>query len=96
MRTPDSTVTQSLHLMNSRQVDGRIRSDDGRAARLAASDMEPEQIVDEIYLAVYSRHPEPNELQYAVDLIESAQNRRVVVEDLMWAMINSPEFSIQN
>ncbi len=37
-RTSDSTVTQALHLMNSNELDRRIRSDQGRAARLAASD----------------------------------------------------------
>ena len=95
-RTPDSTVTQSLHLMNSPQLDGRIRSDKGRAARLATSKMSAEAIVDELYLAVYSRYPTSSEREYAVGIVQPAENRRAVLEDLMWAMINSPEFSIQN
>jgi hypothetical protein len=95
-RTPDATVTQSLHLMNSRELDGRIRSDDGRAARLASSDMAANEIVDEIYLAIFSRFPDDAERDYAAGLVDSADNRRTVIEDLMWAMINSPEFSIQN
>ncbi len=95
-RTPDATVTQALHLMNSRELDGRIRSDDSRAQRLAASKLAASEIVDELYLATYSRFPNDGEREYAVGLIESAENRRAVLEDLMWAMINSPEFSIQN
>ncbi len=95
-RTPDSTVTQALHLMNSRELDGRIRSDASRCARLAASQQSPEQIVEELYMAAFSRLPTDVERDYAVGLVESAENRRSVLEDLLWAMINSPEFSIQN
>ncbi|MGI9473118.1 MAG: DUF1549 and DUF1553 domain-containing protein [Rubripirellula sp.] len=95
-RTPDSTVTQALHLMNSRELDGRIRSDKSRAARLASSDMSSDAIVEELYLATYSRFPTDAEREYATKLLEAAENRRLVAEDLLWAMINSPEFSIQN
>ncbi|WP_372725322.1 DUF1553 domain-containing protein, partial [Novipirellula sp.] len=95
-RTPDSTVTQALHLMNSQQLDTRVRSDNGRAAELAASEKSPEQIVDELYLAIFTRYPTTDERDYAVELVTSAENRRSVIEDLMWAMLNSPEFSILN
>lgn len=95
-RMPESTVTQALHLMNSQQLDQRVRSDDGRAARLAASQMAPPQIVDELYLSTYTRYPSADERDYAVNLINAAADRRSAIEDLMWAMLNTPEFSILN
>ena len=95
-RTPDSTVTQALHLMNSRELDGRIRSDSSRAARLASSDAKEEQVVEELYLSTFSRLPSQQERDYAVGLLNDSENRRVVIEDLMWAMINAPEFSVRN
>ena len=96
-RVADSSVTQTLHLMNSRKLDGWVRRDEGRAARLAKSDQSPAQIVDELYLAVFSRRPTDAERTYAEDLISSAgDNRRSKIEDLMWAMMNSPEFTIQD
>jgi hypothetical protein len=95
-RTPDSTVTQSLHLMNSRELDGRVRNDSSRAARVAGSDMTSEQIVDELYLSTFSRFPSDVERGYVMGLLKDVKNRRAVVEDLMWAMVNSPEFSIRN
>ena len=56
-----------------------------------------EQVAEEIYLAAYSRFPTAEELAYASTLINSAgDQRRAAIEDLMWAVINSPEFSIQN
>jgi hypothetical protein len=83
--------------MNDRDIDSRIRSDKSRAATLAASDLSAESVVEELYLAAYSRYPTPEESADASTLISAAgANRRGVIEDLMWAMINSPEFTIQN
>jgi hypothetical protein len=95
-RTPDATVTQALHLMNSVELDRRIRSDSGRAARLAGSELSAAEIADELYLSIYSRDPSAGEREYCSGLIAAAENRRLAVEDLMWAMLNSPEFSIQD
>ncbi len=103
-RTTDSTVTQALHLMNSKELDRRIRSDSGRAARLAKSNLSSLEIVNDLYLCTYSRYPRPDELEFAVELLESAEDKperpgdskRRRIEDLMWAMLNSPECVIQN
>ncbi len=96
-RTPDSTVTQALHLMNSPEIDRRIRSDAGRAARLAKSELTPTEIVNELYLTIFSRYPSDAERTFAVALIEAASDkRRTAIEDLMWAMLNAPECNIQN
>lgn len=96
-RTSDSTVTQALHLMNSRELDERIRSDAGRAAAWANSGLTATEIAEELYLAIFSRFPDPEELEYAREILaDEAYGRRQATEDLMWAMINSPEFSIQN
>ena len=38
-----------------------MTSDSGRAAKLAASDLTPDQIIEELYLLVYSRLPDEAE-----------------------------------
>ena len=53
-------------------------------------------IVEELYLAIFSRYPRDKEREYAINLIDSAENRRLAIEDLMWALMNAPEFTIQN
>ncbi len=96
-RTPGSTVTQALHLMNSPEIDRRIRSDSGRVARLAKSEVSSIGIVNELYLTVFSRYPSDEEKSYGIQLIDAAgDKRRSAIEDLLWAMLNSPECSIQN
>ncbi len=92
-RTPDTSIVQVLHLMNSENVFRKVTSDQGRAARLAASDMTPAQIVEELYLLTYCRYPEEDELAIGVALFEkSGLDRRQAAEDLLWALLNTPEF----
>ncbi|MEZ6137257.1 MAG: DUF1549 and DUF1553 domain-containing protein [Pirellulaceae bacterium] len=105
-RTTDSTVTQALHLMNSRELDRRVRSDAGRAARLAASSLSSHEIAEELYLAIFTRFPTADESAYVMslldehattaDIAQQQKQRRQTIEDLMWAMLNAPECVIQN
>jgi hypothetical protein len=92
-RTSDTTVVQALHLMNSPELQRKIGADAGRAAALAASKKTPREIVDELYLLVYARLPKDAEMQVCLGAFERpSMTRRQVVEDLMWALVNTPEF----
>ncbi len=92
-RTTDTSVVQALHLMNAPNLQRKVASDDGRAVRLAASTMSAQEIVDELYLLVYSRYPTDEEKKACVRRFEKpGANRRQVTEDLMWALLNTPEF----
>lgn len=96
-RITEATVVQSLHLMNAPKLHEAITSDSGRAAQLAGSDMAPQEVVETLYLLIYSRLPREQELAAAVELFhEEGADRRQLVEDLMWAMINTPEFVYVN
>jgi hypothetical protein len=92
-RTSDTTVVQALHLMNSPRLHSKITSDSGVAARLAASERSDAEIVQELYLAAYARFPTQEELKVGVGLFgDAAGNRRRAAEDLLWALLNTPEF----
>ena len=96
-RTPDTTVTQTLHLMNAPQLHRRVTSDDSRAALLAASQLSPDAIVEEIYLLAYSRLPDAAEREIGRGLFaENGTSRRQAAEDLMWALLNTPEFMFKD
>jgi hypothetical protein len=96
-RTPDATVTQTLHLMNAPQLHGRVTDDEGRAAALAASDLTPDQIVEELYLLVYSRLPDEAERAIGRDIFATeGTSRRQATEDLLWALLNTPEFMFKD
>ena len=92
-RTGDTSIVQALHLMNSEKLSRKITSDNGRATKLAASDKTPEEIIKELYLRIYSRTPTSQEQELCESLFAKPDaDRRHVVEDLMWALLNTPEF----
>ncbi|MEZ6056357.1 MAG: DUF1549 and DUF1553 domain-containing protein [Planctomycetaceae bacterium] len=91
-RTTEPTVVQTLHLMNSDNLFRKVTSDSGRAAELAKSERSPTEIVTYLYLSIYSRVPTEEELRIGVGLYDNEGSRRQATEDLMWAMINTPEF----
>ncbi|HVX15552.1 MAG TPA: DUF1549 and DUF1553 domain-containing protein [Pirellulales bacterium] len=91
-RTAETTMVQTLHLMNAPNLHNKVTSDNGRAARLAASDRSVDQVVAELYLLVYSRLPTSEEREIGNAWFASANNRRQATEDLLWALLNTPEF----
>ncbi|MCH2212803.1 MAG: DUF1549 and DUF1553 domain-containing protein [Fuerstiella sp.] len=96
-RTKESAVVQTLHLMNSEQMFQDIRNDEGHAARLAASGVSASELAETLYRMIYARGPTYEETQLVIDVLsEENVDRRRSVEDLMWAMINTPEFVFQN
>jgi hypothetical protein len=89
----EATVVQALHLMNSNRLQEKLSNDNGRAARLAASDMSPEALVRHIYLTIYNRLPTAEEMMTILPEFSVAErSRRQVIEDIMWSLINTPEF----
>jgi len=93
-RIPESTVVQALHLMNAPAIASKITDENGRAKRLASSEMPPEKILEELYLATFSRFPEATELSdLASEFGKPNNDRRKLVEDILWSMLNSPEFT---
>jgi hypothetical protein len=95
-RTSDTSVVQALHLMNAPGIHKKISADEGRMAGLAKSDLDPARVVEELYLLIYNRRPDEEEVAYGKSLIEGPGGRRRAIEDLAWALINSPEFVFED
>ena len=96
-RTRDTTVVQTLHLMNAPGLHSKLTTDNGFVARMAASELPTEKIVEELYLRCYTRLPTAEELDVGRQVFErSKSNRRQATEDLLWALMNTPEFVFKN
>jgi hypothetical protein len=92
-RDARSSVGQALHLMNSQALQAKLADESGRAKQLADSDSSPADIVRELYLAAFSRLPTDHELSRALERFSgAAANRQEATEDVLWALLNSPEF----
>ncbi len=96
-RTTDSTVVQSLHLMNSEDIFRDIGSEQGKTRALANSDLSASEVSQELYRRIFGREPEADETALVTELLAAeGAIRQQVIEDLTWAMVNSAEFVFQN
>jgi hypothetical protein len=96
-RTSETSMVQSLHLMNAPGLHAKVVSDQSKAHLLASGKKSPEEIVDELYLSVYNRYVKPDERNRAVERFRiPGMSRRQATEDLLWAMLNTPEFSFKD
>ena len=94
-RDTKPSIVQALHLMNSRLLEEKLASKDpaARVQRLGESQLKPEEIVTELYLACYSRLPSEEELKIATAPFTAEDaNRRSAIEDVLWSLLNSAEF----
>ncbi|MGD9644464.1 MAG: DUF1549 domain-containing protein [Pirellulales bacterium] len=92
-RSQEANLAQSLHLLNSPEIQGKLTSKTGRAALLAGDSSRPdEEKLKELYLWVYSREPSADELAVATGHLDKSANKQQAYEDILWALLNTKEF----
>ncbi len=93
-RVQTANLAQSLHLLNSKEVQAKLSDNAGKAAQFAADTSRSHaQKIEELYMLAMSRVPTAEETQTAVAYLEKKKdNLRAAYEDLIWAVINSKEF----
>jgi hypothetical protein len=91
-RESDSNLSQALQLIGGATVNGKLRDDNGRMAKLAKGGASNEEVARELYLVALARDPNATETAAAAKHLAGALDRRQAVEDLGWVLINSKEF----
>jgi hypothetical protein len=85
-------LTQVLHLMNGDALNAKIASKQGRIEKLLAAKKSEDEMIEELYLATFSRKPTDAERKLVRAKIADAPSQREGLEDLLWALLNSAEF----
>lgn len=86
------TAGQSLHLLNSSHIQRKIEQS-RTVQNLVQAKTNPRELIGGLYLATLSRFPSEDELKIVTAHFESRPtNRREAAVDLVWALVNSPEF----
>jgi hypothetical protein len=85
-------ISQALHLLNSPEIDDKIRDSHGRVRRLLDSELSPGEVVDEMFLSTVSRFPTQLERELMLQAVDRSPDRREIFEDLMWTLLNMKEF----
>lgn len=92
-RSAEANLSQSLHLLNSGDVQGRLQNGQGRAARFNREPDRPDAAkVRELYLAAFAREPRPEESEFILSRVADYQNKQQAWEDVIWAILNAREF----
>lgn len=93
-RSQEANLAQSLHLLNSSEVQDKIANASGRATAMANDKARShDDKVKELYRWVYSREPNADELKIALAHIAKHEaNPKIAFEDILWALINTKEF----
>jgi hypothetical protein len=93
VKSLEGNVVQASLLLNSKVVKDKVKAAPGSRLHKLLNQEPPltnEDLVDELFLDVLSRHPRPEEKKVAVEQIQ--QYRTQGAEDLMWALMNKLDF----
>ena len=90
----EPNLSQALHLLNGDAVSNRITQ--GRVVQNMLKEQKtPEEIVKTLYLRTLSREPntaEVSKLNAAIAGAKDANDTRLILEDIFWALLNSKEY----
>jgi hypothetical protein len=94
-RVSEANLSQSLHLLNSSEIQRKLDNKESRAARWAADARPDAEKVDELYRICYARLPTADEREVCLTHLarrRAERNLRQGFEDLVWTLINTKEF----
>ena len=97
-RSNQPSLVQALHLSNGSTVNDKLRSSEGRLARLLADGADADRLVSEAYRLALSRPPREEERRGLMRAFADAGpgQRSAVAEDLFWAILTGREFLFQH
>ena len=87
----DPTLSQSLHLLNGDATTQRI-TQGNLIGKLLKEKKTPEEILDEIYVRCLSRMPSADEKTKVLALVNAEKDKKQVLEDAFWAVLNTREY----
>ncbi|HYE30478.1 MAG TPA: DUF1549 domain-containing protein [Methylomirabilota bacterium] len=93
-RTEEPNVTQVLHLANGDTVNKKLGAKGNRIDKLLAANMAPETLLEELFLNSLARTPTESEKSKLLAALAEAkpEEKRPLVEDVLWAALSSKEF----
>ena len=93
LKAESVTIPQRLLMMNGKLSRESIRANPFLAAtsHLSMFSNDRDELIDNAYLCVLNRDPEPSEREAMAELFEGRSDERAM-EDLFWVLINSSEF----
>ena len=92
-RDGKSNLSQALHLLVGSTYNDKLWKEGARVYELFRQGASNPEIVEELYLAAFSRFPTAGEVEELERLIARTPSREQALRDLQWAAISSREFA---
>ncbi|QVL32964.1 DUF1549 domain-containing protein [Telmatocola sphagniphila] len=87
----DPSLSQSLHMLNGDATTQRILQGN-LIGRMLQEKKSPEEIIEEIYIRTLVRKPTTQEMGKLQLALAGEKDKKRVLEDIFWAVLNSREF----
>jgi hypothetical protein len=97
-RSLQPNLSQSLHLINSDNLNNKLADGKGRVSLLLKQvektppDVANKQMVENLYLLTLCRYPTPAESKNILAHVAKTKDPHKAYEDCLWALLNSEEF----
>jgi hypothetical protein len=93
-RSDEPSMIQVLHLSNGTTLNDKLAVPENRLTRWLKEFPSDEELVREVFLVCLSRAPTEAEKTETLNLLSgiSPDERRIVLEDLVWGIVSSREF----
>ena len=88
----EPSLSQALHLLNGDVTHNRIRSGGLVNQLLNVEKKPPADVLDFLYQSALSRPPSADERTPILAVVEKEEDKKAVLEDVFWALLNSKEF----
>jgi hypothetical protein len=90
-----SNMLQALHFINGQSILNRVTNAAGRPALLLKDKPTDDALIDQLYLWSLARHPSMTEREVATKFLTGyGEKRAEAAQDLMWALLNSRDFTM--
>ncbi|MEO1971832.1 MAG: DUF1549 domain-containing protein [Pirellulaceae bacterium] len=87
----EPNLSQALHLLNGDTVQQKV-AQGGVVSGLLEAEATPKQIIEHLYIRCMTRKPTERETAQLEAIINQQEDKKMALEDVFWALINSREF----
>jgi hypothetical protein len=94
-RSAEANLSQTLHLLNSPEIQQKLTAGGGRVAKWASDNRTDAEKLDELYWLCYARVPTAEERDVCLAYLAKRRSENKIrqgYEDLVWTLINTKEF----
>ncbi len=92
-RSGHANLTEAMHMLAGPAYNEKLTASTGRMQQLLKAGKSNAEIIQEFYLAAFSRLPESGETSALENLIASGGDREAGLKDFVWALLCSREFA---